>query len=106
MITMYYADCFNGDVVPVECKVVGYPNVDADGQTDYDTTHFATEADAWQRVIADIEARNIRAAYYYRSVLSRVDNAKTKLADVELLLDTARKRRDAWAAGQAAVDAP
>lgn len=46
-----------GAAVEVECEEAGYPHLDADGETQFDNTHFDTEAEAWESARADAEAR-------------------------------------------------
>lgn len=39
----------DGIPIQVECDVVGFPNVDADGETQFVNSHFDTEAEAWEK---------------------------------------------------------
>lgn len=79
-------------VVAVECEQVGYPHTDADGDTQYDNTHFDTEAAA-----TDCLLRNLRASI--RLTASSIEEQRKRLADdeahlVELAL--ARDQVERW----------
>lgn len=42
--------------IPVECETPGFPNRDADGDTMYVNTHYATEEEAWGSLVEDRKA--------------------------------------------------
>ena len=52
--------------IAVECENFGYPNVDADGETMYENSHFKTEDEAWQAVLSlsnafiETDTRNVK----------------------------------------------
>lgn len=65
---------------PVECERAGWPNHDAKGRKQFDNSHFATRAEAWERLEADGLARV--------SLLNRavVDLTQKRAEEVERLV--------------------
>lgn len=49
-------DSATRNVVAVECQDVGHPNRDADGETQFNNTHFDTEEPCWDHALTDCRA--------------------------------------------------
>lgn len=56
MVTIFKCDFKNGCLKKQEVEKAGFPNLDADGETQYDNTHFQDESDAWARLVAEFQA--------------------------------------------------
>ena len=40
----------------MECEKVGYPNLDSEGSTQYENSHFATIEEAWEQIVISVKA--------------------------------------------------
>jgi hypothetical protein len=81
--------------VAVECAVVGYPNVDAEGFTQFGNSHFDNEADCWTALAREAEAAvslSTRAVREHRKMLAKLE---AELVEVTLALDDIRKAKAA-----------
>ena len=81
----------NATVVQVECTERGYPNKDERGDTQYENTHFDTEAEAWAKLLSEAKAGvslSERARVRARKLL---EDATEELAnDAEILARATR----------------
>jgi hypothetical protein len=71
---------------PVECEKPGYPNVDVDGNTMYENTHFINEDDAWDQLKGEREAHVSNAAGNVEYAEMELQKAKENLVNASLLL--------------------
>lgn len=62
--------------VEVECELRGYPHKDANGNVQYENSHYDTEAQAWASLVANMNAR-------LSLVSDEVEEARRHLARVE-----------------------
>lgn len=88
----------------VECREHGYPHCDAEGRTQYENSHFDSEAEAWERLIAEWRG-GVRLA------VGSVEYARTELAKQESRLveyachrDRVERAFDEWKARSEVVD--
>jgi hypothetical protein len=65
--------------VAVECEKRGYPHPDADGATQFENTHFDTEAEAWQCVLDNATAWHSMAVHGLREAEQRVQHRLEEL---------------------------
>lgn len=79
----WYAEDGMRAPVEVECDVHGWPNKDAEGREQFVNTHFDSEVDAWENLIAE------RA----------IQRAKRDLASAEEELATSRREVEEIEAG-------
>ncbi len=85
-------------VVAVECAEVGYPHKDADGFTQFDNTHFDSEADAWCRLLSEFAA-GVSLSVCARADAERaLEKCTTVLADDATALEMVKRNYDAWLA--------
>ncbi|MCB0541924.1 MAG: hypothetical protein KDC70_00315 [Saprospiraceae bacterium] len=79
-----------------EVEMVGWPNLDADGDTQYDNKHFTDEGVAWDALIRDLEAS---VAFYKNRIEAMagwIDRAKDELEKAKTALDNAKAGKDAY----------
>ena len=101
MTHLYRADTTLLTVVRVECPD-GPKNAveDADGCTIYVNTHFPTEAEAWERLMREVEAGVSLAGSRVLEVRSRLRDANQYAADQTAEYVTARDRYRDWQRAQ------
>lgn len=63
-----------------DAEKFGYPNVDDEGRAMFVNTHFRTEAEAWERLIAEVVAIERTFASRYRQAQQRLSEATEELA--------------------------
>lgn len=92
----------DGDLepVPFECKTWGYPYLTSAGEVMYTNTHFRTEQEAWDSILASWDAgvsllRKAKAAKKVELRKLRVDILKEIHSRAE-----ARRRYRVWRGGQ------
>jgi len=68
-------------VVAVECEVLGYPNLDADGQTQFENTHFENEVAAWERLLRNTAAAQSDATANFDSAKKHMQERTNELAE-------------------------
>lgn len=73
---MYRVDPSQSSPVPVECPIPTWPNTDADGDTIYINTHFASIDEAWEKLQAEVDAGVSLGC-------CRVNELRRQLADAE-----------------------
>jgi len=83
-------------VTAVECEKVGYPHKDADGETQYDNTHFDTESEAWAAVMSGREAHVSAAGSAVKSAERQLALANEGAVEAARLFSDARYARDTW----------
>lgn len=92
MPTIFKIDYPNaGKPIKQEVEKIGYPNPDADGEIQYENTHFDDEGKAWTALEKELQAM---LHYSTKSVINaELDLAKAKdeLARVAIMLDNAKK---------------
>lgn len=91
----YTADSDYRRPVPVECEKRGYPNKDATGETQYDNSHFDTEAECWNSIERSMVARVESYTHSVRDDRARLAKSEKKLVDWVLALDEMRGARKA-----------
>jgi len=82
---IYHAECTFTRPEPVECDVPGYPNRDANGEQMFENTHFATEGEAWEKLVEGHRLHQEAMAHYVREARERL--AKTEQQLVQAALD-------------------
>jgi ABC-type transporter lipoprotein component MlaA len=102
MTALYRADTTLLTVLRVECPDgTKYPAADADGTTIYDNmTHFPTEAEAWERLMREVEAGVSLAGSRVLEVRSRLQDANQYAADQAVEYATVRDRYRDWRRAQ------
>lgn len=93
----------------VECEVFAHPHNDAEGDTIYVNTHFATEAEAWEASEAEAAAHVSLAASGVKHARSALAKAEKEAADAAVHFATirdARRRRDREGKSEAAEPCP
>lgn len=81
---------------PVECSQIGHPYVDAEGDTQYDNTHFDDEDTAWRRGHDEILARLSLIGGDVRRAREELARVQRDAADAAVVLEEflkARRRR-------------
>ncbi len=86
--------------VAVECEVPGYPNLDANGATMYENTHFADEAAAWAQVLAECYAGESLDASAVIRVEEELKHRKDRLVRSAIAAVEARENFEKWKAKQ------
>lgn len=81
---------------PVHCDPVGYPHKDADGLTQFENTHFATEAEAWDAIRRSAEASQFLDARYVNSAQRELDKASRALVHSALRRARVDEAYDEW----------
>lgn len=81
--------------VAVECAERGYPHPDADGETQFENTHFDHESEAWEALLREAEAGlNLATGARQRAQLE-LQRLTDAVADEAV---TWKRARDNWAA--------
>lgn len=65
---------------PVQTTGPGHPGRDAEGRTMWVNTHFATEAQAWGKIVGNARARQSLASTFYRDAEARLAACTKDLA--------------------------
>ncbi len=94
----YKYDYPNATIKAVECARAGYPHRDADGDAQYDNTHFDNSAEAWEKLILEIEAGVSLDSREREFLREKLRIATERLADEAERLVRAKKNREAWKA--------
>ena len=81
----YRADHFETPrPVAVECEVRGYPNLDADGEKQYDNTHFDDEESCWECLLSNADAAVAIACNNIAELNIKLEEAKNKLVTMTM----------------------
>ncbi|WP_376956440.1 hypothetical protein ABNQ39_00305 (plasmid) [Azospirillum sp. A26] len=105
MATMFKAVYGSPRPVTVECEVPAYPNADADGCTIYENTHFLSEAEAWERVLAEHDAGLSLEARRVKNLRAELEAAEKSTATAAILATEAREAFRQWERRQTEDDA-
>jgi hypothetical protein len=107
MTHLYRADTTLLNVLRVECPD-GTKNAvqDADGCTIYVNTHFKTEAEAWRRLMDEVEAGVSLAGSRVLEVRSRLLDANQYAANQAAEYATVRDRYRDWRRAQEQASEP
>ena len=103
---LYRADTTLLNVLRVECPEDPWGELDADGCTIYVNTHFTTEAEAWRRLMDEVEAGVSLAGSRVLEVRSRLQDANQYAADQAAEYTTARDRYRDWRRAQEQASEP
>ena len=79
---VWKADYSKSEPTPVECEVFGYPNKDANGDTMFANSHYATKEEAWEHIINNLQAGMKMRARDRRDSQERLQRITTELADI------------------------
>lgn len=88
-------------VVAVECPVPGYPNRDADNEVQYVNSHFDTEREAWDSLLANTAAGQSLAVGEYEDAKAHLGAKTRKLAERAAVHTRAMAAFDQWEIEQA-----
>lgn len=81
--------------VAVECEQVGYPHKDANGDVQYNNTHFDSEDEAWESCRRSAEAFVNLTAREVRRLEHALGEARRKAAEsVKFMSDYIQARRE------------
>lgn len=95
MDIIYKIDYPNADKpIRQEVEKAGFPNLDADGETQYENTHFSDEATAWDALVRELEAGLSIDMKTVRRKIDDLQKAKDSLTETALLLDRAKHGRE------------
>ena len=81
--------------VQIECENRGYPHADADGQTQYENTHFDSEDEAWEKCRESAEAYVVLTARSVRQAEEQLANAREDAAKAVKFMKAYIDGRDA-----------
>jgi len=97
MTYLYRADTTLLNVLRVECpEGTAYPAQDADKKTIFENTHFADAADAWSRLMGEVEAGVSLAGSSVQQIRKRLQDANQRAADAVVEYATVRDRYRKW----------
>lgn len=96
MIKVYTYDDEKACIVERECETFGYPHCDSAGSTMYENTHFRTPAEAWDKLVRELEAGLSLGASARRDLRKRYDAVTTQLANDAERLVKAKAGREAF----------
>lgn len=68
----------------------GFPNLDADGETQYDNTHFKDEGKAWDALVENLNCKLEADADIVAQKTQELDLLKDKFSRTTALLENAR----------------
>lgn len=95
MPTIYKIDYPNTDKpIAQEVEKVGYPNLDADGETQYENTHFEDLGKAWDALVLELDAG---VKFSTKDVISAQDSltkSQKRLSEYAILLFNAKEGRE------------
>lgn len=77
-----------------EVEKAGFPNLDADGETQYENTHFSDEGRAWAALVRELEAGLSIYTKNVKRIIDEIKEAKDHLTEIAILLDRAKDGRD------------
>jgi hypothetical protein len=106
MTALYRADTTLLTVVKAECPDDPWGELDADGCTIYVNTHFKTEAEAWEKLMREVEAGVSLAGSRVLEVRSRLQDANRYAADQAAEYTTVRDRYRDWQRAQENPELP
>lgn len=92
--------------VAVECPERGYPHRDADGDIQYENTHFDTEAEAWKCVLDNLRAGVQIDSIGVREARRTLEERSDRLVQSALAWDEADRLHREWLAKQPTTEAP
>lgn len=78
---VYTYDYEAATVVERECEVFGYPHRDSAGAIQYSNRHFRTPREAWDKLIAELEAGLSLGASARNDARTRLERVTGELAD-------------------------
>lgn len=81
----YRADTEKWAPIAVECAVRGWPEVDADGQTQFENTHFDTENEARIKLLSEANAVVSIETREVKRLRAKLVNAEKHLVDAVLI---------------------
>ena len=81
--------------VAVECAERGYPHKDADGETQFENTHFDHESKAWEKLLRETEAGLSLATGARQRAQLELQRLTDAVADEAV---TWKRARENWAA--------
>lgn len=79
-----------------EVEKSGFPNLDADGQTQYNNTHFSDERAAWDALITKLEAGLSLDTKKVQRQISELEKLKDNLTKTAIMLQEAKEGRNAF----------
>lgn len=95
MEIIYKIDYPNADKpLRQEVEKAGFPNLDADGETQYENTHFSDECKAWSALASELEAALSIDTKNIKRKIDELQEAKNRLTETALLLDRVKQGRD------------
>jgi hypothetical protein len=98
MTTIFYVNAELSEPEAVECELVGYPNRDAKGRTQFENTHYATIERAWKELDSNHRAWQHSVSRDLVQANAEVASAKDELAKVCTLIYQAEQKRKGRAA--------
>ena len=95
MPVIFKIDYPNADKpIAQEVEKIGFPNLDADGETQYENTHFADQTKAWNALIIELEATLSHDSKSVIRATQDLQKAKDRLSDTCILLENAKRGRE------------
>jgi hypothetical protein len=82
--------------IAVECAVRGYPNRDADGDIQFENTHFDTLADAWKCVLDNLRAGVRLDSIGVREARRTLEERSDRLVQSAMAWDEADRLHREW----------
>jgi hypothetical protein len=79
-----------------ECETFGYPNTDTTGETQYQNTHFRTEAAAWKSILENAEAGVKLSGAMVKDAEETLLNAQKRAAESAREFSEVHQRYDRW----------
>lgn len=89
----------------VTCESTESLERDSEGRTIYVNTHFATEAEAWEKVLAEVRAWQRLAASDVRDCRARAEQAEKRLVEAAMARVLSERAFEDWNAGAPAAKA-
>jgi hypothetical protein len=95
MDIIYKIDYPNADKpIRQEVEKAGFPNLDAEGETQYENTHFSDEATAWDALVRELDAGLRMDTKIVKQIIEDLQKAKDSLTETALLLERAKHGRE------------
>lgn len=105
MITVYRIGWVRGNAIDgppeaVQVEQVGWPHRDVDGKQQFENTHFATEIEAWEALLANVKAGQSLSESRFTQCQSELAAATQRLADDAATRSRMDRAFELWQRGQ------
>lgn len=101
MVEVWFADHEAHRARLVSCDSPEPLTRDSEGRVMYVNTHFATEAEAWAKVLREVAAWQQLAARDLRDARERADRAEKALVEAAMARVLSERAFEDWQAGKA-----